>query len=115
MDSYPNMNNSTDTERLDWLQVGGDGRNVERVYFADGLFWVAEAGDTKEQSGLTLRDAIDAAMLQEIRRPDSMHLEHGFTCPKVQHDGLGHQHGPEDDAPYDVDGVSYCGRCHQAL
>lgn len=37
------------------------------------------------------------------------------NCPKVQHTGTGYLHGPNDDTPYDVDGVQYCGRCHMAL
>ena len=37
---------------------------------------------------------------------------HGVSCPKVAHIGAGYLHGPDDDRPYDVDGVTYCGRCH---
>ena len=37
---------------------------------------------------------------------------HGFDCPKVLHVGGGYLHAMNDDSPYDVDGVSYCGRCH---
>lgn len=39
------------------------------------------------------------------------------ACKKVPHidrDG-GYLHGPDDDEPYDVDGVAYCGRCHRAM
>lgn len=38
-------------------------------------------------------------------------------CPKAAHVGMfgGHLHSETDDAPFDVDGVSYCGRCHWAL
>jgi len=39
-------------------------------------------------------------------------LQHGRDCPKVQHLGAGYLHGADDDRPYDVDGVAYCGRCH---
>lgn len=46
-------------------------------------------------------------------------VRHGVNCPKVAHfdftDSHGHLHEPDDDTPYDVDGCSYCGRCHQAL
>jgi hypothetical protein len=47
---------------------------------------------------------------------DGYVMVHGRTCPKAPHgnDG-GHLHGPDDDMPYAVDGVEYCGRCHQAL
>lgn len=37
---------------------------------------------------------------------------HGRACPKVPHVGDGYLHGADDDGPYDVDGVQYCGRCH---
>ena len=41
-------------------------------------------------------------------------LQHGRDCPKVLHDAskTGYEHGPDDDRPYDSDGVQYCGRCH---
>lgn len=38
------------------------------------------------------------------------------TCPKVAHSNRGgYLHGADDDSPFDVDGVRYCGRCHMAL
>jgi hypothetical protein len=40
---------------------------------------------------------------------------HGIDCPKAPHVGTGHQHGEEDDAPFNDDGVDYCGRCHHCL
>lgn len=40
---------------------------------------------------------------------------HGRDCPKVPHTGAGYLHSAEDDGRYDVDGVWYCGRCHEAL
>ena len=42
---------------------------------------------------------------------------HGVTCTKRTHTPAqgGYLHGPEDDRPYDVDGLTYCGRCHEAL
>ncbi len=40
---------------------------------------------------------------------------HGFDCKKVWHTGNGHLHREDDDSPYDVDGVLYCGRCHHFL
>lgn len=36
-----------------------------------------------------------------------------ITCEKVQHIGGGYLHDDDDDSPYDVDGVMYCGRCHR--
>ena len=47
---------------------------------------------------------------------DDSAVVHGKTCPKRSHEGLtGTLHGEDDDTPYDVDGCSYCGRCHVAL
>lgn len=37
---------------------------------------------------------------------------HGRDCPKAEHDGTGYLHDRHYDTPYDVDGVTYCGRCH---
>lgn len=42
------------------------------------------------------------------------HGENG-RCIKVPHDGGGYLHSETDDGPYDVDGVWYCGRCHEYL
>lgn len=37
-----------------------------------------------------------------------------LKCPKAPHDNPsgGYLHGEDDDRPYDVDGMLYCGRCH---
>jgi len=41
---------------------------------------------------------------------------HGVTCPKAAHSNTGgYLHAESDDTPYDVDGYSFCGRCHVAL
>ena len=37
---------------------------------------------------------------------------HGVDCSKALHTKNGYLHAPDDDSPYDVDGVIYCGRCH---
>lgn len=37
---------------------------------------------------------------------------HGQDCPKAQHLGEGYLHDADDDRPYDIDGLTYCGRCH---
>ncbi len=43
-------------------------------------------------------------------------LIHGRTCPKAAHgEQGGYLHAADDDPPYDVDGVTYCGRCHVVL
>lgn len=40
---------------------------------------------------------------------------HGRDCKKAPHIGSGYLHAEDDDRPYDVDGVLYCGRCHEFL
>lgn len=42
-------------------------------------------------------------------------IKHGIECKKVEHTGEGYLHQSHDDSPYDVDGMSYCGRCHYVL
>lgn len=39
-------------------------------------------------------------------------FKHGTTCEKRPHTGTGYLHAEDEDTPYDVDGVAYCGRCH---
>lgn len=53
--------------------------------------------------------------MRKAARGHGMAMRHGVNCPKVPHAGIGHLHGEQDDGPYDVDGVAYCGRCHAAL
>ena len=43
-------------------------------------------------------------------------VAHGIDCPKAKHGPEGgYLHGEDDDTPYDVDGCTYCGRCHVAI
>ena len=42
-------------------------------------------------------------------------IYHGVKCPKVNHTATGYLHAEDDDTPYKVDGVFYCGRCHMFL
>lgn len=53
-----------------------------------------------------LEAALAVAPAPEGRRQDS--------CRKVTHNARqgGYLHAADDDGPYDVDGVAYCGRCH---
>ena len=47
---------------------------------------------------------------------DPRRIQHGVSCPKRPHRvGAAYMHGLDDDGPYDVDGVAYCGRCHECL
>lgn len=43
-------------------------------------------------------------------------VRHGVNCRKAAHTkDSGYSHSEIDDGPCDVDGVSYCGRCHNCL
>jgi len=44
-------------------------------------------------------------------------MMHGLDCAKASHypGETGYLHALEDDGPYTVDGVEYCGRCHAAI
>ena len=44
-------------------------------------------------------------------------IVHGVNCEKAKHDARrgGYLHNSDDDGPYNVDGLSYCGRCHRVL
>ena len=62
--------------------------------------------------GLTVGAIYSAIMdLAEIREK----IIHGQNCQKRLHTRTGYLHGEDDDTPYMVDGLKYCGRCHTAL
>jgi hypothetical protein len=42
-------------------------------------------------------------------------IVHGISCKKKPHVRSGYLHGEDDDTPYNVDGLKYCGRCHTAI
>lgn len=74
-----------------------------------------EAGTLSWKAISELFEALDAAELR-IEELEKSQITHGVNCPKSKHgtrEGL--LHGPDDDTPYDVDGLSYCGRCHACL
>lgn len=50
----------------------------------------------------------------DIGKEKGAPLIHGVNCLKVQHTRP-HMHEPDDDSPYPVDDVWYCGRCHFAI
>lgn len=58
---------------------------------------------------LSLIERLSAALLVPAA-PRS--AQHGRDCPKVPHVGGGYLHDADDDRPYEVDRVAYCGRCH---
>lgn len=55
---------------------------------------------------------------EEVRRVLTLgpraEQRHGVNCEKAPHNG-GNLHSENDNTPFEVDGVSYCGRCHKAL
>lgn len=51
--------------------------------------------------------------VQQPRKPKS--VQHGYDCVKIVHTRGGYLHDALDDRPYEVDGVKYCGRCHEYL
>ena len=56
----------------------------------------------------------EAALAASVVPPDT--LRHGIDCQKVIHRfGEAYLHRATDDAPFDVDGLDYCGRCHAAM
>lgn len=85
-----------------------------------------------EQASAETRDALLAAVAElrafQLELPTT-HVQHGrlyaiiakfealtLTCEKAPHVlGGGYLHAEDDDTPYFVDHVQYCGRCHAAL
>ena len=64
-----------------------------------------------------LESALTTAQSQDAQGDERIH---GKTCRKVVHGSTGYPvggylHGDYDDSPYDVDGLKYCGRCHQCI
>lgn len=66
---------------------------------------------------IVLEEEVYGALLRYVDRRSwenkAWPLIHGRTCRKVHHEHGGYLHASDDDGPYDVDGVMYCGRCHQ--
>jgi len=46
---------------------------------------------------------------EKTGRIEPEQIYHGYNCDKVKHAGEGYLHLEDNDAPYDVDGVEYCG------
>jgi len=47
--------------------------------------------------------------------PPRPSVQHGVDCKKAPHIREGYLHAEDDDGPFDVDGIAYCGRCHQVI
>ena len=57
----------------------------------------------------------DECMERYLTRRETSRLQSDWLrCEKVRHDPkrTGYLHEEDDDRPYEVDGVMYCGRCH---
>lgn len=66
--------------------------------------------------GIEILNGADPFGVEPEPRQSKHRIIHGKNCPKVSHSGRqGLLHGADDDQPYDIDGVAYCGRCHHAL
>jgi hypothetical protein len=79
---------------------------------AKGCF--VPGGATRFVDGIERKQPVPPVKQVRVRG----NLQHGVNCRKVLHITSGMQgwmHESDDDKPYDVDGVNYCGRCHQAL
>jgi site-specific DNA-methyltransferase (adenine-specific) len=62
------------------------------------------------------KERLEKRYSEGIPRPGfRKEIIHGSTCPKAPHTRSGYLHGEDDDTPYSVDGLSYCGRCHTSL
>lgn len=71
--------------------------------------------DRLRRSGISMNTYIAEVIARE--NPELDKPQHGVTCKKEPHmpGRTGYLHDADDDRPYDVDGVMYCGRCHWAL
>lgn len=96
------------------------------------VWWRAQVGSGEEIGtgyGLNLGEfstleAAKRAVLNALPDCEIEEIVHGVNCEKVQHAAvlnlgnkqpMGYLHPMDDDSPYDVDGVWYCGRCHVVL
>lgn len=55
------------------------------------------------------------ADLRKGLRQGPLTIVHGKNCPKKPHVTSGYLHPEHDDGPFYVDGITYCGRCHEAI
>lgn len=64
----------------------------------------------------SIEDVIDRRLSRSRVRSHHPDIVHGATCDKRLHiNGSGYLHAEDDDKPYIVDGLRYCGRCHTWL
>lgn len=64
----------------------------------------------------SVKQLVKLVEMQTEARVRARMLHESGSCKKVLHIGdSGWLYDELDDSPYDVDGVSYCGRCHEVL
>lgn len=97
--------------------------DVDQLFYS---FKIMEKSMSDLTENLDLTAIGDAVSKELIRQRVGKRLElsdgeevtpvhHGIDCKKVKHIGDGYLHLSDDDGPYDVDGMVYCGRCHECL
>lgn len=78
----------------------------ERKYFEQGM----SPTNARYQFNANIDQMI--SMIRALPIPAETSEPEQKSCTKVEHHGTGYLHAADDDRPYDVDGVKYCGRCH---
>lgn len=78
---------------------------------------LAAAPSSMTPSDVSLSRRYARECLRQQMQPvyDAFGVTHGLNCPKAPHTHGGELHDENDDTPYDIDGVRYCGRCHRSL
>lgn len=111
--------------RFDWEADRGEWerfREMDRKWKGrvdDLMVSQAQAMRKLEERLDTVSNAVVEILESMLSSPviGSPEVRHGSTCPKAPHDNPngGYLHAPEDDGPFNDDGVTYCGRCHRFL
>ena len=91
-----------------------DDVDIPRCPYSNKPDWQPAYQATTDNQGVPVAESDAHAREPECgMRPVS--VWHGKTCQRQEHTKGGYGHDFDDDSPYDVDGVSYCGRCHHCL
>ena len=81
--------------------------------YAQANTWAAGKREAYEEVLYEIESEV-SRLEEKYETPDPP-VRHGVDCGKVPHEAEGYLHGAHDDGPYDVDGLTYCGRCHEAI
>ena len=96
------------------MGCGIEDRDIMDRYDAAEYGWDAAVERYQEWIRNAVNDALSGS--GEHKRSNKMREPtHRGDCQKIVHSGSGYLHADDDDSPYDVDGVTYCGRCHRAI